>query len=372
MVYDVAMKYRYSKTEIADRVDLINNLRLAFGLVFFASLALMNVFRVDLSLQALLICLVGSFVLFYGLLTFLFLRSSKPALSELIFLTAFLGLVDFIIVTVFIYFSGGFASPYYYFYVIALALLAIAAPYFTFTAFIWAAVAIIFYEAMAFLPFSGAIPYFSRSGIATLQPADTPALVSSALIVPIVIVAFSIGVFFVIKFMEAQWDKVQARISETEGLEKRVAAVSSVYWVLTHVANLENMLGRALEKLLEALGLTSGMILLANPKRGMTLKAKKGIPPKVAEVFRDQSVAELSDPHFNFVGIVMDGDFICNWTIKKLVFNQKTTGFLVIFGKEGEAWLGPQLDESLNAVADEMAAAIYYSRFARPLKPAKK
>ncbi len=365
------MHPRYAKTEIFNRIRWVNNFRIVFGSIFFIGLILMNVSRVILPEPTFVLVLVGLFILFYAILTYYYLETQKPTLNELILLSVFLGVVDLIFITAFVYFSGGFESPYFVFYLLVLTAVLVSAPYFPKAVFLGAAATAVFYDSILFLTAYGMIPYYSRRGeVFSLLDIQVRQSMVNSILVPAVIFFFSLGVFMVEKFLEKERQDLKAKIESDRSFETKVTALSSVYWTLTHVLRPEPMLSQALSKTLEALGLSSGMICLVDPRKGLTCRTKQGVSQEIVYNFEGKKIVEVAESLPNLKGIIVGNEVIHNISIRKLFFRNKALGLLVLFGKEGEEWLDPKLNVCLDALADEIAAAIYYGKIFKTLKTA--
>jgi hypothetical protein len=130
------------------------------------------------------------------------------------------------------------------------------------------------------------------------------------------------------------------------------------------------MLAQALEKLLEALGLSAGMIMLADPKKGLSCVAKQGVPAELPAAFAGRRLEGLTTEPVNLKGIVIGGEVIRHTAVMTLAFHHRRLGALVLFVKEGEETLDQKVVPVLEALADELAAAIFYSRLMGRLRTA--
>jgi hypothetical protein len=356
------MHARYSKNEIHDRVFWVNNFRLFFGLAFFVMLILMNALSVNLSVDVLLLIMIGIAILVYSLLSFAYLATQKPVLNELIFFSVFLAMIDMVVVTIFVYFSGGYESPYFVFYLLALTTVVMGIPYLTFSVFLLAGAASLFYDLMIFFTnYNGVLPFFSRlHGRTVLGRQDINLSLLSAFIIPVIIFFFAAGFYAIAKFMENIRQESDSRIDAEKGVEKTISSFSQVYFILTHVFKLDEMLNQALLKMLEILNLNSGMILILDAEKKLISAASHNVPKGVIDNFEHKPFKEMSDLPPNLKGIVLGGELIHNWSLWKLIFHNKPQGLLVFFGKEGEEWIDPRYKDSLDAIADEIASAVYY------------
>jgi hypothetical protein len=364
------MHARYSKNEIHERITWINNFRLFFGLAFFVGLILLNAFNVALSLDVLILVLIGIAIMVYSLLCFAYLATQKPALNELTFFAVFLALIDMFVITTFVYFSGGYESPYFVFYLLGLTTIVMGIPYLTASVFLLAGAASVFYDLMIFFTNFQALPFYSRlHGRVTLTPPDAQLGLINALIVPIVIFFFAVGFYAIAKFMENTRLENDNKLDAEKNVEKTLSAFGQVYFVLTHVFKLDEMLNQALKKLLEILKLKSGMILTLDPQKKLVCAANHGVQRGVIDNFVHKPFKEMSELPANLKGIVLGGEFIHNWSSWKLVFHGKPQGLLIFFGAEGEAWIDARYKDALDAVAEEMSAAIYYGSLFKKLAP---
>ncbi|MFH1347130.1 MAG: hypothetical protein ABIH22_00385 [Candidatus Margulisiibacteriota bacterium] len=360
---------RYTKAEITDRCSWTNNFRIILGTVFFVILVLLNLFRIELPGYIFVLSLIGLFVFFYGLLTYYYLSSQKISLNEVIFLSAFLSVMDLLVATVFVYFSGGYQSPAFVAYFIFLAIVPFWAPYLPFSPFFWAVFCSFFYDVMLLLTAAEIIPYISlHSGVSSLSPAIRQAIAVNAVVVPIMLLGFAFGEYMILKYLRGKRGELEEELDHEKDLERRYASFASVFWILTHVLRIKEMLTEALEKMLEILSLRSGMILILDPKKGAVCSAIKGIPDDVVKAICGKQVKEIDDIFTNLQGIFLGKEFIQKELIKKLTFHRKTVGFLILFSKEGGMRISSELKEMLDAVADEMAAAIYYGKLLRRFK----
>jgi hypothetical protein len=364
---------RYSKNEIHERVTWINNFRLFFGLAFFAGLILLNAFRVSLSFDALILILVGIAVLLYSLLCFAYLATQKPALNELVFFSVFMAMIDMFVVTIFVYFSGGHESPYFVFYLLGLTTVVMGIPYLTASVFVLAGVASVFYDLMILLTNLGGMPFYSRlHGRVVLTPQDAQLGLINALIIPVVIFFFAAGFYAIAKFMENIRLESDSRIDAEKNVEKTLSSFSQVYFILTHVFKPDEMLTQALKKLLEILKLKSGMIMTLDSQKRLVCSADHDVAKGVIDNFERKPFKEMSELPANLKEIVLGGELIHNWSSWKLVFHGKPQGLLVFFGAEGEEWIDARYKDALEAVAEELSAAIYYGGLFKKLTPKSK
>lgn len=364
---------RYSKNEIHERVFWVNNFRLFFGLAFFVGLILMNALSVSLSVDVLLLIMVGIAILVYSLLSFAYLSTQRPALNELVFFSVFLAMIDMVVITIFVYFSGGYESPYFVFYLLALTTVVMGIPYLIFSVFLLAATASIFYDLMIFFTsFEGVLPFYSRlHGRTFLTGQDVYLSCLSAFIIPAVIFFFAAGFYAIAKFMENIRQESDNRIDAEKNVERTISSFSQVYFILTHVFKLDEMLNQALGKLLEILNLNSGLVLVLDAEKKLVSVASHNVPRGVIDNFEGKPFKEMGDLPPNLKGIVLGGELIHNWSLWKLIFHDKPQGLLVFFGKEGETWIDPRYKDSLDAIADEMASAIYYGGLFKKLTSKK-
>jgi hypothetical protein len=369
----VQVHARYSKNEIHDRVVWINNFRLFFGLAFFAGLIVLNALKVAMTLDVLILFMVGIAILVYSLLCFAYLATQRPSLNELLFFTVFMAMVDMFAITVFVYFSGGHESPYFVFYLLGLTTVVMGIPYLTTSVFALAGLAAMFYDLMIILTNFHLLPFFSRlHGRVALNPQDAYLGLLNALIVPIVIFFFAAGFFAISKFMETVRLESDNKIDAEKNVEKTLSSFAQVYFILTHVYKPDEMLNQALKKLLEILKLKSGMILTLDSQKKLVCAANHNVQKGVIENFEHKPFKEMSELPANLKGIVLGGEFIHNWSSWKLVFHGKPQGLLVFFGAEGEEWIDSRYKESLDAIAEEMSAAIYYGGLFKKLTPKSK
>jgi hypothetical protein len=368
--YDYRMNHlKYSKNELLNRVYWVNNFRIVFGFFFFVGLMLLNAFRIVLPVNIVALIMLGIAVLVYGALSFLYLSTQKPALTEIIFISVFLGIIDIVVITVFVYFSGGYESPYFVFYLLALTSVSLGVPFLTFSVFLMAVAASVFYDAMIFLTVFHWIPFYSKTQeLSMLGAQDVYLSYASAIFIPIIILFFSFGIYLMVRFMESMRQELEDKVEEEKSIEKIIASLSQVYWILTHVLRLDEMLDKALHKLLEILKINSGMILLIDQKKGLVCRASHDVPAAVCHNFEGKTFKEVSELPANLKGFVWGAEALHNWSIRKLVFHNKPQGLLVFFGKEGEAWIDPRFKEPLDALADELAAAIYYGKLFKKFK----
>jgi len=368
------MHARYSKNEIHERIFWVNNFRLFFGLAFFVLLIMLNALSVNLSVDVLLLIMIGIAILVYSLLSFAYLATQRPALNELIFFSVFLSMLDLAIITIFVYFSGGYQSPFFVFYLLALTAVTMGIPYLTASVFLLAGAASVFYDLMIFFTnYDRVLPFYSRLlGRTQITSQDLLYSWLSAVIIPVIIFFFAAGFYAIARFMENVRLENDNRVDAEKEAEKALSSFSQVYFILTHVFKQSEMLAQALAKLREILGLNSGLILVVDGDKKLALAAAANVPKGVIDNFVGKSFREMEDLPPNLKGIVMGGELIHNWSLWKLVFHNKPQGLLVFFGKEGENWIDPRYKESLDAVADEMASAVYYSNLFRRLGPKAK
>jgi hypothetical protein len=331
----------------------------------------MNALSINLSVDVLLLIMVGIAILVYSLLSFAYLSTQKPALNEIVFFSVFLSMLDMVVITIFVYFSGGYESPYFVFFLLALTTVVMGIPYLTFSVFLLAAAASFFYDLMIFFTsFYKVMPFFSRlHGRATLSEQDIYLSALSAFIIPVIIFFFAAGFYAIARFMENIRQDSDNKIDTEKGVEKTISSFSQVYFILTHVFKLDEMLDQTLCKLLGILCLNSGMILTVGADKKLVAAACHNVPKGVIANFEGKPFKEMGDLPPNLKGIVLGGELIHNWSLWKLNFHNKPQGLLVFFGNEGEAWIDPRYKDSLDAVADEIASAIYYGSMFKRLTP---
>ncbi len=362
------MQPHYSKSEIVHRYFWTNNFRLTLGLGFFIVLILLNVFRIELPVNVFVMMVVGLFVLFYSILTLYYLQTEKASLTELVFLTTFLSVVDLFMITIFIYFSGGYASLYFVGYFLFVALVPFWAPYFKNSPNAWAAIASGFYITLLGATMLGFLPYIDLSGnVSSLDPALARASFVNMLIIPVILLAFAQGQYYVLRYLRQERVDMERGLAHEKDVEKQYAAFSSVFWILTHVHRSEQMLDEALDKILKILDLKSGMIMLLDPRRGISCGVNKGVPEQICQAFKGKRLTEVDALFSNLKGIFLGKEFIQKEFIRKLVFRQRTMGFLVLFSRDESVDISAGLNKMLDAVADEMAAAIFYAKFFKAL-----
>jgi hypothetical protein len=194
----------------------------------------------------------------------------------------------------------------------------------------------------------------------------------NALIVPLVIFFFAAGFYAIAKFMETVRLESDNKIDAEKNVEKTLSSFAQVYFILTRVFKLDEMLDQALKKLLEILKLKSGMVLVLDSQKRLLCAAGHGVPKGVIDNFEHKPFKEMSELPANLKEIVLGGELIHNWSSWKLVFHGKPQGLLVFFGAEGEEWIDARYKDALEAVAEEMSAAIYYGSLFKKLSPKSK
>lgn len=360
---------RYTKAEIIDRYYWTNFFRIILGAAFFFILVLFNFFAIELSENILFLMVIGLFVLFYGLLTYYYLEKQKVALNEIIFLSTFLSIVDLIVVSVFVYLSGGHESLAFVGYFLFIAVVPFWAPYIPFSPLFWAVFASFLYDVMLLLTSGGVIPFYTlQKGASAVTPLIAKSIAINAVVVPTMLVGFALGEMMLLKYLRGRRAELEEELDHEKIVERRYASFSSVFWILTHVIRTSQMLTKALEKILEILSLKSGMILILDPKKGAVCSAITGIPDEVVKAVCGKQVKEINDIFSNLQGIFFGKEFIQKELIKKLVFHRRTVGFLILFSRGEGVHVSSELREMLDAVADEMASAIYYGKLLRRIR----
>jgi hypothetical protein len=363
------MEVKYSKAEILNRVAWANHFRIIFGSIFFVGLIIMNTLGIFLREPTVVLVLIGISILFYSLLSYYYLTTQKPSLGEVIFLSFFLGLVDVVAITVFIYFSGGADSPYFAFFLLILASKLVSTPYFQQVVFVWAAIAAACYDGLLLLLLTGLLPVYGRNAMMIgLTPAMERSIVTNMFLIPALLFIFALGVYLIGRVSRQERLELQEELDGEKELEKKIASFSQVYWTLTHVFNLDNMLSEVLDKVLEILGHGSGLIMVTDQKGGLVPKASKNVPPQLLEAFRQQNLKQLDISPANLKGIMIDDEVISNLLLKKLLFQKRPLGLLVIFCREGERCPNAKLQAALEPVVDELSAALYYGKLLRRVK----
>ncbi|MBN2057851.1 MAG: hypothetical protein JW782_03540 [Candidatus Saganbacteria bacterium] len=360
---------RYTKTEIIDRVYWMNNFRLLLGGSFFVILVIQNIFCVRLSENVFVLMLLGLGILFYSLLTYYYLRTQKISLNEIIFLSTFLGIVDLIVMTLFNYFSGGPQSPYVIAYVLFIALVPFWSPYSAYGPLIWALLTIGLYESMLILVSLGVLPLVQIDGGLIIDQQYLPKLCHvNGIVLPIVLFCISLCEVFIIQYLGKERLNLESALNRERDVERKYSAFTSIFWTLTHVFNLDVMLKDALEKMLAVLGLHSGLIVLMDKKKVVRVGANMGVPEEFLSALRSKKIKEISDVLDNVQGIFLGKEFIQKELVRKLVFRRKTVGFFILFSHGEGLNITHDLEKMLEAVADEMAAAVYYGRLVRKVR----
>jgi len=358
------MQVRFSKAEIIDRIIWVNLFRIAFGCFFFFGLVVLNLFDIYLASPTFVLVLIGIFILMYAGLTHYYLVTQKTVLAELVFLTVFLTAVDLFCITGFIYFSGGIESPYVPLYILILASVPVSMPQLPYAVFFWAFGAALLYDAVIILTYFDLIPFYSRQAIVVaLGQANLRLSVFSCFLAPAIDFFFAFAAFSASSYIHDQRAKLEVEMARETELGKKAQGFAEVHWILTHVLKPEAMLNQALKKLLEVLHLSSGLILTLEPREGLACRARQGVPPELMSVFIGKSLKEAAVHPANLKEIVVAGEAIQNIFNRKLIFHKKELGLLVIFGKEGEEWLEPRMAAPLDAIVDEVGAAVFYSKF---------
>ncbi|MDD4178630.1 MAG: hypothetical protein PHH14_01085 [Candidatus Margulisbacteria bacterium] len=360
---------KYNKAEIIRRVILVNNFRLVFGLCFFVGLLLLNISRISINVPTATLFFLGFFILFYALLTYYFLKTQQVSLTEIMYLSVFLGILDLLLITTFVYFSGGIESPYFVFYMLILSSVPVKIPYFSKSVFLWAGAASVFYDLMIYFTVVGLIPFYSRSsGVVDIGIADIRLNIINALLIPAVLFFFSAGIYLIAQIMASERLEIEEERNKERDLEKKITEFSSLFWILTHVFNVEKLMEKSLDKILELLGIRSGMIMLADKDGQLFCQAKREIDRSILETLEGKTIKQLPVAPSNLKAIILSDAIIHHISVRKLVFNHKIIGALILFGKEGEDWLEPTVSSCLDAATSEIAAAVYYNRLFKKYK----
>lgn len=363
------MEVRYSKAEVLSRVAWANHFRIIFGSIFFFGLIVMNSLGIFLREPTIVLVLIGLAVLFYALLSYYYLTTQRPSLGETIFLSVFLGVVDMLAITVFVYFSGGADSPYFVFYLLVLAAKLISTPYFPQAVFLWAAVAAFCYDALLLLLLTGFLPVYARGAeIVGLTPAVAHSITTNFFLIPAVLFFFALGVYLIGQVTRQERLTLQSELEGEKELEKKLAAFGQVNWLLTHMFSLDTMLNDVLAKLLDILDLGSGLIMITDQKGALVPKAAKNVPPELLAVFSRQNLKQLDISPANLKGIMIDNDVIHHLMLKKLAFQKRSLGLLVLFCREGEHCPNAKLSAALEPIVDELSVTLYYARLFRRVK----
>ena len=366
------MEVKYSKTEILNRVTWANHFRIIFGSIFFVGLIVMNTLGIFLREPTIVLVLIGLSILFYSLLSYYYLTTQKPSLGETIFLSVFLGAVDMLAITVFVYFSGGPESPYFVFYLLILASALFSAPYFQQAVFIWAAIAALLYDVLLLLTIFKALPIYTRfAEIVDLNAPLARVALTNMFLIPALLFFFALGVYLVGRLIRQERLGLQQEIEAERTLEKKIAGFNQVHWLLTHVLNLDKLLVEVLARVLDILDLDSGLIMVTDQKGALVPKASKNIPPELLEVLRQQNLKQLDLTPANLKGIMIGNEMISHLTVRKLTFrDRRQLGLLLLLGREGEHWPGAKLNAALDSVIDELSAALYYNWLFKRIKVA--
>ncbi|MCU0640494.1 MAG: hypothetical protein MUC35_00200 [Candidatus Margulisbacteria bacterium] len=354
---------KYSKAEIISRVTWANHFRIIFGSIFFVGLLVMNIMGVFLSEPTVVLIMIGLAILFYALLGFYYLQTQRPSLGETVFLSVFLGMIDMVAITTFVYFSGGAESPYFVFYLLVLATGIVSSPYFPQAVFLWAGLAAVLYDAMVLLIMNGALPYYTRNAeIGQLTELFFRQANTTLFMTPAITILFALGVFLVSLVNRRERGLMQGELEEEKALEKKMAGFNQVYWALTHILSLDKMLGEVLEKILQLLDLNSGLIMTCDQYGDKSRQIAHKVPPELTAMFNCQNLKKMEISPANLKGVMINDVLIASVLFKRLVFHDRLVGMMVLFVREGEHTPGAKLNAALDAAADELAAALYYER----------
>jgi hypothetical protein len=293
--------------------------------------------------------------------------------NEAIFLAIFLTAADLLCITGFVYFSGGVESAYVPLYLFILISIPITMPQFQYGIFVWTLTATFLYDAMLLMTYFDLVPFYSRHTVVlAMGPANLRLSLISCFLTPAIFLFFAVAVYIGAGYLRGQRARLEEEVARETELGKQVQGFAEVHSILTHVFTPEKMLNQTLKKLLEVLHLSSGLILTLEPRGGLVCRSRQGVPAELVQVFQGKSLKAAAGNRENLKEIVVAGESIQNISSRKLIFHRRELGLLVLFGKEGEPWLEPKLAAQLQALVDEIGAAVFYSIFLGRLGRGKK
>jgi hypothetical protein len=231
------------------------------------------------------------------------------------------------------------------------------APFSPALVFVLAGISSTAYALLHLLVLAKSIPYFSSyEGVLISDSLINKQSIQNAVLIPFVFFFFSLGVYLFSKYFRKEREEFQTEIELRTTQGNKFVSFSSLYWILANVFDLEEMLNKALVRILELLNIKSGMILVFDNKQGLSCPAKVKVPENIEKMFLSKGKDELDKLS------VAEGEFAGSGKllfIKRLEHRGAIVGVLVLFGQEK---IDPQVIPPLEMVLRDMASAIKYGK----------
>ncbi|MBI5699552.1 hypothetical protein HZC35_04475 [Candidatus Saganbacteria bacterium] len=365
----------FTRSELAERLLLVNNFRLALGFFFFAYFAALGFLRLTFSPGTEAVLFLGLFLFTYSLLTQYFLKTQKMiAMVEIVFLSVFITLLDIVLITLSIYFTGGGENPFFVFYLLSLLMTAFIFPYYRAGLFIWLAATLVFYEGQILMTLNGSLPIFPRFLSDQINPAISGRIIIlNALGVPLVLLGACLAVYFISGYLLKERHLFKKILVEEETAQQEFAAISNISWILTRLQDLDYMLEKVLEETFKLLKLHSGSVLVVHPKNAHYHKrCSIGVPTAVNNFLSKLKPGRMPSEEDRNFGSLLKDEGIESFVAKPLLAPGGTyLGMIVFFIHQGETPSKRGLF-NLDAIVNELGIVLAYALFIEKLKPRKR
>lgn len=358
----------FTRHELIDRLSLVNGFRLMLGALFFAFLTALGFLKFYFSPGMEAILFLGLFLFSYSLLTHYYLKTQATiAMVEVIFLSAFITLLDILMITVSIYFTGGGESPFFIFYLLSLLVTTFIFPYYLPGLFVWLAGVLLFYEGMIFMILTGTLPAFPRflSGQSNPEVSWRITLIN-AISIPVILLAACLAAYFFSRHLLKERHHFKKILVEEETSQQEFAALSNISWIMTRIQDVDYMLEQVLEESFKLLKLHSGAIFMLNHK-----KISRGVPAALNNYLTKIKPCELPAEDDPKLRRLLKEEKIERFICKSLVAPKGAhLGMIIFFVRQGESPSQRGLF-NFDAIVNELSIVLGYALFIDKIKSSK-
>lgn len=357
----------FSKQELIERLTWVNNFRFLLGLFFFINFTVLLFFRLyaDPGYEAALIA--GLFLFSYSFLVRYYLNSQKAiSLGEVVFLSVFLSVMDLVITSAFIYFTGAVESPHFILYLLNIISVILTFPYFPQAVIIAAAGGTFCYEVILWCQLTGYrsfVPGFTPGSERSPQVIQR-LLLTNSMAIPVILFVASIIAFFLsrhITSIRKRFDKILVDEGQSQA---EITSLSNISWILTRVGDLSYMLERVLEEVFKIMGVSSGGIFIISAKTGyFQKKASIGLPTPLTTYLARQKPGTLPNEKDPALKKMIADDKITEMLAKSILAPKGIQmGYVVLFAR-GEEQFSKRGIVILDSIVAELSIALGYACF---------
>jgi hypothetical protein len=362
----------FTKAELVDRLILVNSFRLVLGSVFFVFLIILFFLRLYFSPGTEATLFLGLYLFSYSFLTQYYIKTSKRlALVEVLFLSGFVLLLDIILITGFVYFSGAGESPFFIFYGISLINAVFTIPYFLPSVFICWGIITFLYEGILFMVASGQLPTFPRFLVGQIgTEVSWRITLTNAVGVPLILLGLAIVAYLLAKYLLVERRRFERILVEDDTTQEEIAAVSNISWILTRINDVDYMLEQVLEESFKILKLHSGAIFIVNPKnKHYHKKVSIGVPSALNDYLTKLKPGHLPSEDDRNLAHLMKQEKMESLICRPLLAPRGVKlGMIIFFVKEGEG-PGKRGLFVLDSIVNELGIALAYALFCGKLLP---